>query len=45
MVNRTRDGVPVPFDVDEDDLEAFEACATGPGMPANVCCDGGDGCP
>ena len=27
-------------DVDADDLDAFEACASGPGIPASPGCDG-----
>jgi hypothetical protein len=32
-------------DIDERDLIAFEQCSSGPGIEADVCCDGGSGCP
>ena len=32
-------------DVDAADLDAFRLCATRAGVPANPCCDGGQGCP
>lgn len=31
--------------VNDLDLIAFEACASGPDVPADPCCDGGAGCP
>jgi hypothetical protein len=38
--NRNADTV-----INQLDITAFEDCASGPGVPADVCCDGGDGCP
>jgi hypothetical protein len=32
-------------DIDSLDFDAFQICASGPNVPADVCCDGGPGCP
>lgn len=31
-------------DVDEQDNSVFDRCSSGPGVPADPCCDGGPGC-
>ncbi len=37
MFDRDRD-----LDIDQSDMNAFELCASGPGIPASTACDGGE---